>query len=330
MSASPSARPAVLARALPGCRRSSRPVNMALMRPISAVLTILVLPMGLGFSGATTVAKESHYEQVRALLVVRAMRCTTCHESAVGRGLNIYGQRVAAQPANLSWSERFLIMNRSGRKSSSVDDKERGVVPGIPSAGIPPRAADGSDASGSSAESLHGDVDGDGVADWVEILAGSSPADKSKKPDAELERRVKEVVSCRLCHAETGRPGKGLEANPHNDLGKLLAKTIPRTIPRRPATSDGLRAAAERTPIIERLSIAGKKRPAGSRATWWEKMRLLYEPANPKSNPMPQELSELRRQTRSRVRRSNHDLNSGFDHPRHRLDGFLKDGETLK
>ena len=243
--------------------------------------------------------------------MTKAAKCVTCHESPEGKGLNLYGQRLAILPIALSWSDRLATLESEKPRDTS---KDRVLPPGM------------------TADRKAGpdqDVDGDGVPNWVEILAGSNPSDSNDLPKKGRTARISEVISCRICHTATGLPGEGLEANPHNELGILLAKTFPKKQPRRPNTSEAIRLAAERTPILNRLGLIKTKRPKKSRATYWEKLRLLHSPAAPADTPEKDELKAFRKFIKAQTRPKNRDDARDFEHERHKPDGFLLDAKGL-
>lgn len=251
---------------------------------------------------ASVSAKEIHFEQVRVLLISKAARCTSCHVTAEAIALNAYGARLTAILPGDPLADRIAALeaepsfgqNESERKQSEADR----------------------------------DVDQDGVANWIEILAGANPGDRKDKPDPATVQRIERVVSCNLCHTATGLPGEGLAANPHNALGKLLAKTY--KIPgrrRKPQGKEAIQAAAERTPMLTRLSLIAKKKPRKSKATYWQKIRLLHAPTEPGDAPDRAALLSFKRKIRRQKRRKTRDPNLGLACEAHKPDGFLLDAD---
>lgn len=243
--------------------------------------------------------------------MTKSARCVTCHESPEGKGLNLYGQRLVILPIALNWSERLAALESEKPRDTSKDRV------------LPPGMTDNQNAGPDR------DVDGDGVPNWVEILAGSNPGNADDRPKKDRAASITEVVSCKICHTATGLPGEGLEANPHNELGALLAKTYPKKQPRKPNSSEAIRLAAERTPILKRLVQIKTRRPKKSRATFWEKLRLLYAPADPASLPEMAEIKNFRKVIKAQRQPKTRDNTLGFEHSRHELDGFLLDAKGL-
>ena len=254
-------------------------------------------------SGAAR-GKERHLEQVRALLVSRTARCTSCHTDADGKTLNAYGDRLAESTAGRSLADRIVAL-----------DKEP-----------PLNATEATEAKALADQ----DIDGDGVANWIEIIAETSPADADDKPGPKTAERIEAVVSCKLCHTKTNLPGEGLEAAPHNLLGKLLARTFVRQKGKRsPRGKEAIREAAERTPILARLAEIRRKRPRGSKATYWERIRLLCPPADLNESPKLKPLTAFRKLAGRQKRKRTRDPNLGLDCKAHQANGFLADAKRL-
>lgn len=250
-------------------------------------------------------AKERHFEQLRVVLISRSARCVTCHTSADGAGLNAYGQRLHALPADDALADRIAALEADPPAGASEAERAE-------------KARDR-------------DIDGDGVPNWVEILAGADPASAEHRPKPKRAERITRVVSCKLCHTANHLPGKdGVAANPHNAFGELLATTfdLPRRR-RRPKTDAAVRAAAERTPILRRLVKIRKKRPRKSRATYWQKIRLLRAPADPDDNPTSKALKRFKKKAAHQRSKRKRDPTRGLDCPAHRADGFLRDADGL-
>lgn len=249
-------------------------------------------------------AKEKHFEQVRAYLISKAARCTSCHVGAQSGELNAYGQRISALPNDDPLADRIAAIE--SEPSAAAGDDER-------------REAE-----------KNRDVDGDGVLNWIEVLADTNPADAKDKPAPETALRIETVISCKLCHRATNLPGEGLAANPHNELGDLLSKTyVKRSRAANPRSPDEARAAAERVPILTRLSMIRKKRPKKSRATYWHKIRLIHGPADSDDNPSREELQSFLKLVKRQKSRGKRDPNLGLDADAHKPDGFFLDAAQL-
>lgn len=269
-----------------------------------AVATALLLTI----AAKTADAKPRHLEQVRTTLVVRAIRCNSCHvsndaEKWDGAGLNPYGERIQKVAPDEKLGERIALLDHGPHRDSVDEDKEQ--------------------------KEKDLDVDGDGVRNWIEIIAGSNPGDAKSKPAKDRIERVERVVGCNICHAETGIFGKrGLDANPHNDFGKLLAMTVdPKDAEH--VSDDELRRGAEALPILQRITFAKKKKAKGGNATYWEKLRLMREPANEDDNPSDKSLKSFRKRTARQRYKSKRDPTRGIDVEEHPLGGFLDDAKKL-
>lgn len=255
------------------------------------------------------IGKERHFEQVRVLLMSRAARCATCHVSAaktewVGAGLNIYGQRLKAIAPGDDLADRMARLEHGPSSGDSGDERSR-------------REKDQ-------------DIDGDGVPNWVEILARANPADAENKPTQERIERVKQVVACTICHSQTNLPGEqGIDANPHNAYGALLAETTDNKKDK-PATQADRRRSAERVPILKRIELARKKKPKGSKATFWEKLRMMRRPADASDEPSPDGLKSFRKRAAQQRSKRKRDPTRGMDDPAHEHVGFLQDGKNLE
>jgi len=247
-------------------------------------------------------AKELHFARVRVLLMSKAVRCTSCHADSKGTSLNAYGERLTALSHDDPLADRMAALETESSVKADADPRRQARE--------------------------NRDVDRDGVANWIEILANSNPADAKDTPNAETARRIERVISCKLCHRATNLPGEGLEANPHNELGALLAKTFVRRRGRRtPKGAEQVRAAAERIPILTRLSMIRKKHPKRSRATYWEKIRLLHAPADPHDTPSRVALRAFRKDAARQRRRKTRDAGRGLTSKAHGPDGFLLDAD---
>lgn len=264
---------------------------------------MLFIGLGMMAPGEAS-AKEKHLEHVRTLLLSRAAKCTSCHVQPDGKALNLYGKRIAEEEKNAPFADRIAAVEAEPPLNASRDRAARH------------RAGQ--------------DVDKDGVPNWVEVLAGTSPADPEDKPTAAAMKRVQEIVSCKLCHTATGLPGEGLAANPHNSLGNILAETHPQ----KPGVTRGrsaqsTREAAERTPILVRLGMIGGRKPKGSKATYWEKLLLLHAPSEDSDTTASDVLSELRKRLKLKKNKRTAPTDEGIAAPAHPIDGFLLDAAKL-
>ena len=265
----------------------------------------IALGIGLLVAAGVAPAKPKHFQHVRAALVAKAARCTSCHTEQEGASLNLYGEQLQAIGDDMTLADR-------------IDRLESLPLPRT-QPGQPPEF------------SVKADADQDGVLNWVEILAGTSPADPENKPDAERAAKIATVVSCNICHLQTGIPGKrGLEGNPHNELGRLLLKTF--VVPKgdaRPRSADDRQLAAMRTPILARLAKIKRKKPKASEAGYWERLRLLHAPTDPADEVSSEALEAFKAQAKTQKKKSTRDPTLGLDCKAHKLDGFLVDIKKL-
>lgn len=264
-------------------------------------------------------AKERYLEQVRTTLMLRASRCVTCHiklDPALweDEGLNYYGQRLkSVEGGSSSLADRMLLLDRL---PNDDDDQNKTVS-------RPPVGEDGEQLGPDL------DVDADGVPNWVEILAESNPGDKKDRPSDKRIERVQQVVSCKICHTANHVPGAiGRAANPHNELGELLALTDDPDDIKKRVTADERRSAAERVPILKRIAINKRKRPDGDRATYWERLRLMYLPIDKEKETSKKRLMSLRKQIIAQKSKRRRDPSLGVPKEGHEL-GFVEDAKGL-
>lgn len=249
--------------------------------------------------------KERHLEQVRVVLIARAARCASCHVSNdksewEGQGLNIYGKRLGEISPGDALADRIAMLEHGPTSSDGGAEAAR--------------------------KKQDQDIDGDGVPNWVEILARANPADPKNKPAQARIERVERVVTCNICHTQTNLPGKqGLEANPHNTFGELLSETTREKPGATPGTERDKQRSAERIPILKRIELTRKRKPKGGKATYWEKLRLMRLPADEDDNPSKESLMSFRKRAARQRSKTKRDSTRGMVDPAHDNDGFLKD-----
>lgn len=239
----------------------------------------------------------------------RAARCATCHVSNDaaawnGPGLNLYGQRLGELAPDDALADRMAAMERGPSASDSGDERKR--------------------------KQQDQDIDGDGVPNWIEVLALANPGDAKDVPKQNRIERVRRVVSCNICHDQTNLPGKqGLDANPHNAFGELLSETTTEKKAKPDTSVEDRRRMAERIPILTRIASIKRKKPKGSKATYWEKLRLMRLPADKEDNPSPEGLKKFRKRAASQRSARKRDPTRGMVDPAHNNEGFLQDAEKL-
>jgi len=259
---------------------------------------------GFGLFATPAWAKEKHLEQVRVLLMAEAAKCTTCHTAVSGKELNLYGKQLADLGRSESMADRMLKLEADPPVEAKGEAKKKALA-------------------------AH-DADGDGVPNWVEILAGTNPGDPNQAPVKQTVDKLEKVVSCTMCHVSVNGPGEGLAANPHNELGKTLATTVvPKKGEKRPVGTEAIREAAERVPILQRLVKIKNRKPRKGNATYWERLLLRVPPADESVQPDAKELAELKRRQAKEKHKSVKQEDKGLAHKAHPLDGFLLDAKSL-
>lgn len=254
-------------------------------------------------SASAAVAVPRHYEHLRAALIGKSARCNTCHTDDDGGGLNAYGQKLTDLGDNQPLADRIAKLEGKPKRD-----------------GKRPKLNDESD------------VDSDGVANWIEIVTGFSPADPESKPEEEQIDHVYQTISCKVCHESINSNGKkGLAGNPHNALGKLLAKAfkVAKGEPR-PKTKEERAQAARQTPILARFTKVRSKKPKGADASYWQQIRLLHRPTDDSDLPDSQELETFKAQAKAQKRRSTRDPAMGLNCKAHKYDGFLVELKKLE
>jgi len=269
-------------------------------------VTVALLINAMAASHAS--AKEKHFEQLRVLLIADAAKCTSCHEQADGKALNIYGKALEALGKDEGLADRILRLEAEPPLEAKPAERKR-------------------------IEKNH-DIDADGVANWIEILGGSNPGNSNSVPPPADVERIKTAVSCTTCHVSVNGPGEGLAANPHNDLGKRLASTFVTKkgasgTAVRPVGKEAIAEAAERTPILTRLAMNKTKKPKNGRATYWERLMLHVPVVDLKKEPASKDLSAIRREQARRKKKTMRDRDWGIAAKAHPLDGFLLDAKGL-
>jgi len=257
-------------------------------------------------------AKPEHFQQVRAVLMSRVARCTTCHTSDDGSELNAYGQAIAQQPGD-GIGMKLMRFEEKARQQRSD--------------------AAGNDESGDAArKTALADIDGDGVPNWIEVLGNANPADANDRPALEWQQRIEGAVGCNICHSAVGIPGqRGLAANPHHAYGKLLSHTFVTEKGRpRPKGREAQLEAAGRTPILQRMNKARGRKPRGSAATYWQKLRLMHDLNKADDEPTKEDVQEFKQRARRQRSAKQRDPHLGWNCDAHPIDAFLKDARRLE
>jgi len=286
---------------------------------LSNRIAVVAVVLAAWLMPAPASAKEVYLEQVRTALMLRASRCTTCHIEKdqvfwQDGGLNYYGQRLKGLEGGASepLTNRMLLLDRPPR-----DDDPNATI------ALPPVGDDGVQLGPNL------DVDGDGIENWVEILAEANPGDPDDKPSENRIKRVRFVMSCKICHTGNNLPGKlGREANPHNEFGELLAVTDDPTDRKRRVSPSERRSAAERVPILRRIALNEHVKPDGERATYWERLRLMYLPVDPDRKTNKKRLMKFRKHVIAQKSERRRDPTLGVPKEGHDI-GFVEAAKEL-
>jgi len=234
------------------------------------------------FAADAVTAREPYLQRLKLRLAMEQIRCVDCHVSSASEELNAYGREIARHgDKDAPFFDRWL---EAEEPVSSIDDEA---------------------AQKKAKQRL--DVDGDGVPNWVELLAGSSPAEKkSVPPQPEKERvtpmaeRITEAIDCRLCHIRTDAPaGDGRSRAPHNAfgvelarLGELLEKRrLPRSTAEARGDTDYEPAPAH---ILARLAHLEKRDADHDGVRNWDEIRLYHHPAERDDRPDREKIRALR------------------------------------
>jgi hypothetical protein len=223
----------------------------------------------LTLAAGSAAAKEGHLEDMKLALVETRITCATCHPDPEGRTLTDYGRRIADLGAATSVQERVKEMERRPTEATLKLDAE--------------------------GERRRTDIDGDGVLNWVEILAGSDPSNaedppnRGKSPEfTALRTKIETVVSCALCHVDAEVKPIGADKAPHNPLGEALAKLA--------APKPGVRPAdAAPPPVMTRFKSLENVDTDKDKARNWHEIVTFHSPTDAADTPTDEELKAVRK-----------------------------------
>ncbi len=199
-------------------------------------------------------AKPIHFEDLKFELIRQNVRCSDCHSDAEDKPFTRYGQVIADEGATQSIQDRVREVERSLSLTASDEEK--------------------ADAKNRI------DVDGDGVANWIEILAGTDVSTAGDR--TEQHERIERVIGCTLCHESVAAfPRPGVERAPHNAFGDALENPDPRRAKRRSGNSSD----TEDEDILERLKRSRRTDSDKDRIKDWDEVMLFYHPADKDDTP---------------------------------------------
>ena len=210
--------------------------------------------------------KPIHFEDLKFTLLEENIRCTDCHGAAGQADLTPYGKKIAELGPERSIQERLREMEATPSLQATEDQLER--------------------------EAPRIDVDGDGIPNWVEILAGTNPSEPGGLTDH--QERIQRVVACTLCHLSVTAFGSTPEERaPHNEFGAALAKLA------RQKSTD------ENQPILPRLERHRAKDTDRDKARDWDEITIFHHPAGADDTPAAEAIKAYKEMQRQR--RKNND-----------------------
>jgi hypothetical protein len=209
------------------------------------------------------IGKPIHFEQVKSQLIASRIRCADCHVSRDDPTLTAYGKLIGDLGAETPVADRVQETETS----------------------IPTTAPD--DVRQKAAGRV--DVDGDGIPNWVEILAGTNPSQTdSRNPSHD---RIDRVVSCQLCHESAQSGGGDGDRAPHNAFGKALRGLGPKSV-----------GADDRAnhPILPRLKSRERSDTDKDKIKDWDEVLLFHHPADAADVPNAEAVKDAKRADRDR------------------------------
>jgi hypothetical protein len=245
--------------------------------------------VGTAYPAISALGKPVHFESLKLELIRRHITCTSCHVADDDAALVAYGKKIAAMGDDESVPQRVAILENELSRTASADARKR--------------------AAGRK------DVDGDGILNWVEILAGTSPSEPDERN--ELHERIERVISCTLCHTSVSDfPVPGREQAPHNAYGNALADAGERKVKRNRKRSKPRDDDSAAIPILPRIKSTRGKDADRDKAKNWIEIQLFRHPADASDTPSSEDIAKVKEAKRKSGKRS-----SGFgeDHdPRKR------------
>ncbi|NOS99237.1 MAG: hypothetical protein HOP29_01265 [Phycisphaerales bacterium] len=222
----------------------------------TAVASLLLADVATG--------KPIHFEQVKSQLIASRIRCSDCHVSRDDQTLTAYGKLIGDLGAGTPMADRVQEAETSVPTAAPDDVRQK--------------------AAGRV------DVDGDGILNWVEILAGTNPSQTdSRNPSHE---RIDRVVSCQLCHESASSGGGDGERAPHNAFGKALSGLGPK--------SGGGGNDRANHPILPRLKSRERSDTDKDKVKDWDEVLLFYHPADADDVPDAEAVKDAKRADRDR------------------------------
>jgi hypothetical protein len=230
-------------------------------------------PVVAALVSASAHAKEAHFDAVKFRLISEHIRCTHCHVSREDTSFTPYGQKIAELGKTLSVPER--VRQLEAEVPAIATDAER------------------------AAAQARLDIDGDGVANWIEILSDRDPSVKAPVPAAPadgsvpLVQQVTALVKCTLCHIRVDAvAGPGKSRAPHNPFGKSLTEFDAKG--RRVRGTAAKQADAEDVNILKRLDAVANEDADRDEVPNWTEVRTFHHPADAADKPAAVEIKALR------------------------------------
>lgn len=208
--------------------------------------------------------KPIHFEQVKAQLIASRIRCTDCHVGREDSMLTAYGKLIGEQGSDLPLTDRVQEIESSVPATAPDDVRQK--------------------AAGRV------DLDGDGILNWVEILAGTNPSQTDSRNA--MHDRIDRVVGCQLCHESVASGGNAGERAPHNAFGEALKGLSPKS-----GGGGGERA---NHPILPRLKSREKADTDKDKVKDWDEILLFSHPADAADAPHADSVKEFKRADRDR------------------------------
>jgi hypothetical protein len=150
------------------------------------------------------------------------------------------------------------------------------------------------------------DVDGDGVANWVEILAGTNPS--SPDESVATHERIQRVISCNVCHTSVSQyAAPGEDRAPHNAFGDALEELGDQGGARRGARrgrgreqNRGADRDGPSEPIEPRLKRLKGRDTDRDKVKNWDEISVFHHPADPDDTPDEASVAAARERLRAR------------------------------
>ncbi len=238
-------------------------------------LIVLIAPWMVSQS---VFAKPIHFESLKFELITQNIRCTDCHTDSAGPTLTTYGQHIADEGDDESIQARVRAFEGSPSLTASDEQKQQ------------------------SSDRI--DIDGDGIANWIEILASTSPSAGNDRNDT--HSRIERVITCKLCHESVAAfPQPGRERAPHNAFGESLKNHDSGKSDRQNRGSGKARRRRKKSSdtgddILIRLKKSRRTDADKDRVKDWDEITTFHHPADKTDTPPRDLVKQLKKHLRSR------------------------------